>query len=634
MPDPKDYDMNYRPESYWNCPQEGYTNIKGEMRRQTLDGAVESNALELLPGFLFSDELSEEERAYMASMHPIFMGGEYLPGYKPGEVEIARSSLESVTWDVISIRARQLESGKIAYRVVDEYDTSFNCSPSESSKPLTLGELISLIDSVEGHYAGGGPATGLTDCYRDSNYEADESLQHLNILVHFVHVTSLYYPELERWYDDEALEWYQKRLLELDTDSMRLEYPPKKSKATLTAEKIKAKWSEQTSGSYIFTSESVSEGHPDKVADQISDAVLDAYLEVDPQSKVACETLISHGSVILAGEVSSAHHLSDDYLKGIVRDVIREIGYVNNRLGFSCDRFEFQNRMHPQALDILHCVEKQDGCLGAGDQGLMFGYATDETPELMPLPIIYAHRLMQRHAEVRKSGELPWLGPDAKSQLSVRYVDGYPETVEAVVLSTQHIDGISRVAVEKAVIEHIIEPVIQPELRSDEIVYLVNPSGRFVTGGPEADTGLTGRKIIVDTYGGSCPHGGGAFSGKDPTKVDRSAAYMARYIAKNLVGTGLTKQCTVQISYAIGWPEPISFLIDFHGTGHVDEEEAVKAVAEMLDLSPAGIISHLDLRRPIYRTTAAYGHFGRHLKDFTWESPDLLDALRARLLGE
>ena len=355
---------------------------------------------------------------------------------------------------------------------------------------------------------------------------------------------------------------------------------------------------------YIFTSESVSEGHPDKVADQISDAVLDAYLRLDPFAKVACETLVTHGAVILAGEVNSTHRLSDDDLHEVVCDVIRNIGYIDESLGFNCNRFEFQNRLHRQSSDIKNAVEHGNDKLGAGDQGMMFGYAVKETEGLMPLPICLAHKLVEKQAEVRKNGILPWIGPDAKSQVSVLYDNGRPVSVEKVVLSTQHSSDIDNGQIEEAVIEHIINPVVPPEMRSGNIEYLVNPSGQFIVGGPEADTGLTGRKIIVDTYGGSCPHGGGAFSGKDATKVDRSAAYMARYIAKNLVAAGLAHRCTVQLSYAIGRSDPTSVLLDFHGTGRVDEKDAMKLIQEIVDLTPAGIIRRLDLRRPIFRPTA------------------------------
>jgi len=382
--------------------------------------------------------------------------------------------------------------------------------------------------------------------------------------------------------------------------------------------------------SYVFTSESVSEGHPDKVADQISDAVLDAYLELDPLAKVACETLVTRGALILAGEVNSTEKLDEDVLRGTVRNTIRNIGYVDEATGFNCDRFEFENRLHRQSRDIERAVEQGGNNLGAGDQGMMFGYAVNETPELMPLPIWLAHRLVEKQAEVRKNGTVPWFGPDAKSQVVVRYRYGRPAVVEKVVLSTQHSADAGNGDVKESVTQQIIEAVIPSELKADNIEYLVNPSGRFVTGGPEADTGVTGRKIIVDTYGGSCPHGGGAFSGKDATKVDRSAAYMARYVAKNLVAAGLASRCTVQLSYAIGRADPTSVFLDFYGTGRVDEDKVLEFVKGMVDLTPAGIIKTLDLRRPIYSPTAAYGHFGRNLPTFTWEKTDLVGDLRNR----
>jgi S-adenosylmethionine synthetase len=378
-----------------------------------------------------------------------------------------------------------------------------------------------------------------------------------------------------------------------------------------------------------FTSESVSEGHPDKVADQISDAVLDAYLSKDPLAKVACETLITHGVVILAGEVSSKHRLSDRDLHDIVCGVIRDIGYTEDALGFNCTRFEFQNHLHRQSGNIGKAVEHSNGTLGAGDQGLMFGHAVAETDELMPLPITLAHRLVQRQAEVRRSGIWSWLGPDAKSQVTVRYCGDNPACVTGVVLSTQHLPGVEDAEISETVIEHIIKPTIPERLLKERCTVLVNPSGRFEIGGPKADTGLTGRKIIVDTYGGSCPHGGGAFSGKDPTKVDRSAAYMARYLAKNIVAAGLAAKCTIQLSYAIGKADPTSFYVDLPGTGRVDEVKVEAAVRDMVDLTPLGIISRLDLRRPIYLQAAVCGHFGRELPDFTWERTDLVEPLQA-----
>jgi S-adenosylmethionine synthetase len=387
--------------------------------------------------------------------------------------------------------------------------------------------------------------------------------------------------------------------------------------------------------SYLFTSESVAEGHPDKVADQVSDAVLDAYLAVDPQAKVACETLITSGKVVVAGEVfSQRSHLDDAALEALVRTTIREIGYTAEALGFDADTCTVHNLLHSQSANIRDCVEQGDCALGAGDQGLMFGFATRETPELMPLPIQLAHQLVRRQTEVRRNGTLPWLGPDAKSQVTVRYENGVPQKVVRVVLSTQHAPDQANRTIREAVIQEIIEPVLPASLRDAAIDYLVNPSGRFEIGGPHADTGLTGRKIIVDTYGGSCPHGGGAFSGKDPTKVDRSAAYAARHLAKNVVAAGLADRCTVQVAYAIGRAEPVSVALDFHGTGRVEEEVAIGAVGRVFDLRPAGIIRSLDLRRPIYRRTAAFGHFGREYDRFTWEERDKVAELQEVLAGQ
>jgi S-adenosylmethionine synthetase len=382
------------------------------------------------------------------------------------------------------------------------------------------------------------------------------------------------------------------------------------------------------SKSYLFTSESVSEGHPDKVADQISDAVLDACLTIDPYAKVACETLITDGAVVVAGELFLNKGSINGEVEGIVREVIRQIGYTDSSLGFDYKTCDVRNLLHAQSCNIRECVEKAEGDLGAGDQGMMFGYATRETPELMPLPIHMAHQLVQRQAEIRKSGEIPWLGPDAKSQVTVRYIGGVPVKVEKIVLSTQHLPGVSNGEIREKVIERIIRPIIPAEMLNGETEYLVNPSGRFEIGGPRADTGLTGRKIIVDTYGGSCPHGGGAFSGKDPTKVDRSASYAARNVAKTFVAAGLADQCTVQLAYAIGQAEPVSVSIDFHGTGKVDEERGVAAAQTVFDLRPYGIITGLLLRRPVFRNTAAYGHFGRELPDFTWEQTPRASELR------
>jgi S-adenosylmethionine synthetase len=387
------------------------------------------------------------------------------------------------------------------------------------------------------------------------------------------------------------------------------------------------------SNTYLFTSESVSDGHPDKVADQISDAVLDWVLEKDCNAKVACETLIAPSLVVVAGEfksrvvptlVAELHSAIPE----LVRQVIRAIGYSDATTGFDLANCEIKTSINSQSDDINQGVDQAGGEIGAGDQGLMFGFACRETPELMPLPIALAHRLMARQGDLRRGGALPWLRPDAKSQVTVRYDGSKPVCVEKVVLSTQHAAGISTEEVRHEVIRQIIEPVIPKKLRAPGIQYLVNPTGRFEVGGPQGDTGLTGRKIIVDTYGGSCPHGGGAFSGKDPTKVDRSAAYMARYIAKNVVAAQLAERCTIQLAYAIGTPEPVSVHIDLHGTGNMNTTDLEKAIRVVFGLTPKGLIEMLDLRQPIYRQTAAYGHFGREQPEFTWERPD-----RASLLS-
>jgi len=376
---------------------------------------------------------------------------------------------------------------------------------------------------------------------------------------------------------------------------------------------------------YLFTSESVSEGHPDKMADQVSDAVLDAIFAQDPNGRVACETLLTENKAVVAGELGTDAKIDIDK---IVRETAKEIGYCDPSHGFDYKTCEVSNLMHRQSANIADAVVKKDGEIGAGDQGLMFGYACTETPELMPLPIMLAHRLLQKQSEVRKAGLIPWLLPDAKSQVSIRYEGHRPAAVERVVLSTQHAKGVSHAEIEKAVKKYIIEPVLPPVLVSKDIVYLINPSGNFFIGGPLGDTGLTGRKIIVDTYGGSCPHGGGAFSGKDPTKVDRSAAYAARYIAKNIVAAGLADRCTVQLSYAIGVIMPTSLMLNLHGDRRIEENEAERAVLELFKVTPKGMIEMLDLRRPIYKKTAAYGHFGRELPEFTWERTDKADALK------
>ncbi len=382
---------------------------------------------------------------------------------------------------------------------------------------------------------------------------------------------------------------------------------------------------------YLFTSESVSEGHPDKLADQVSDAILDAFLTEDPNARVACETLVADNLVVLAGEFRTTDPAVFSRLRArtesIARSVLRDVGYRDAQSGIDPERCDVIVRFNHQSANIAQGVDREDGTIGAGDQGLMFGYACDETPELMPLAISLAHRLVQRQAALRQSGGLAWLRPDAKSQVTVRYEDRHPVVVEKVVLSTQHAPEIDNESIQAAVLREIIEPIIPSSLRSPSISYLINPTGRFETGGPNGDTGLTGRKIIVDTYGGSCPHGGGAFSGKDPTKVDRSAAYMARYIAKSVVAAGLARRCTLQLAYAIGIAEPVSVHVDVHATGKVDETRLERAIRETFDLTPAGIIRTLDLLRPIYRATAVYGHFGREEKQFTWERTDKASAL-------
>ena len=380
---------------------------------------------------------------------------------------------------------------------------------------------------------------------------------------------------------------------------------------------------------FLFTSESVSEGHPDKVADQVSDAILDAIFTQDPHARVACETLVTTNLCVLAGEITTKAVV--DY-NSVARDVIRRIGYNDPALGFDADSCAVLTTIHKQSPDIAQGVNEGEGLFldqGAGDQGLMFGYACKETPQLMPLPIYLAHRLVERQAELRKDGRLPWLRPDAKSQVTVRYVDGHPVHVDTVVLSTQHHPEISHGQLTEAVVEEIIKPVIPKEMINGNIKYLVNPTGRFVIGGPHGDTGLTGRKIIVDTYGGAAPHGGGAFSGKDPSKVDRSAAYAARYVAKNIVAAGLASRCLVQVAYAIGVAQPVSLMVETFGTGKIPERRIEELVRQHFDLRPKGIIQALDLLRPIYAKTAAYGHFGRDEPEFTWEVVDKAELLRA-----
>ncbi|NLY25966.1 MAG: methionine adenosyltransferase [Alcaligenaceae bacterium] len=382
------------------------------------------------------------------------------------------------------------------------------------------------------------------------------------------------------------------------------------------------------SNNFLFTSESVSEGHPDKVADQVSDAILDAILAQDPTARVAAETLCNTGLVILAGEITTTANV--DYIQ-VARETIKRIGYDNTDYGIDYKGCAVLVAYDKQSPDIAQGVDRTPEEIlnqGAGDQGLMFGYACDETPDLMPAPIWYAHRLVQRQSELRKDGRLPWLRPDAKSQVTFRYVNGKPAEVDTVVLSTQHAPEISQPEIHEAVIEEIIKPSFAPGLITPKTRFLVNPTGKFVIGGPQGDCGLTGRKIIVDTYGGACPHGGGAFSGKDPSKVDRSAAYAARYVAKNVVASGLARQCQVQVSYAIGVAEPINITVYTEGTGVISDDQIAALVREHFDLRPKGIINMLDLLRPIYTKTAAYGHFGRAEPEFTWEATDKAQVLR------
>jgi len=380
---------------------------------------------------------------------------------------------------------------------------------------------------------------------------------------------------------------------------------------------------------YFFTSESVSEGHPDKVSDQISDAILDAILAQDPTARVAAETLCTTGLVVLAGEITTTANV--DYIK-VARDTLREIGYDNTEYGIDHKGCAVLVAYDKQSPDIKQGVDKAgDDPLdqGAGDQGLMFGYAVDETPELMPMPIHLAHRLVERQAHLRRDGRLNWLRPDAKSQVTMRYVDGKPYSIDTVVLSTQHAPDITLEKLREAVIEEIIKPVLPKDFVKGEIKYLVNPTGRFVVGGPQGDCGLTGRKIIVDTYGGSCPHGGGAFSGKDPSKVDRSAAYAARYVAKNVVAAGLASKCLVQVSYAIGVAKPTSVWVSTYGTGVISDEKISELVNTHFDLRPKGIVKMLNLLRPIYKKSAAYGNFGREEPELSWEARDLALTLKS-----
>ncbi len=380
---------------------------------------------------------------------------------------------------------------------------------------------------------------------------------------------------------------------------------------------------------FIFTSESVSEGHPDKMADQVSDAVLDAILTQDKHARVACETLLTTGLCVIAGEITTSAVVD---FNQVARQTIKRIGYDSSEVGFDYNTCSVLVTVGKQSPDIAQGVNEGEGLFldqGAGDQGLMFGYACTETPTLMPMPIYLAHRLTERQSELRKDGRLPWLRPDAKSQVSIRYVDGKPHSIDTVVLSTQHHPEVSHAVLTEAVIEEIVKPVMPKHMLTADTRYLVNPTGRFVIGGPMGDAGLTGRKIIVDTYGGAAPHGGGAFSGKDPSKVDRSAAYAGRYVAKNIVAAGLADKCMVQVSYAIGVARPTSLMVDTFGTGKIPEARIVELIQSHFDLRPKGIIQMLDLMRPIYTRTASYGHFGREEPDFTWEVTDKAAALKA-----
>jgi S-adenosylmethionine synthetase len=377
---------------------------------------------------------------------------------------------------------------------------------------------------------------------------------------------------------------------------------------------------------HVFTSESVSEGHPDKVADQISDAILDAIFEQDNKARVACETLVNTGMVVISGEITTSAWVD---MQSVVRNTVKEIGYNHSDMGFDWESCAVITSIDKQSADIAQGVDEDENHeQGAGDQGLMFGYASNETSVLMPAPITYAHRLVKRQSEVRKTGVLPWLRPDAKSQVTFVYENGLPVAIDAVVLSTQHAPDIDIKSLREAVMEEIIKPVLPAEWLSSDTKYFINPTGKFVIGGPVGDCGLTGRKIIVDTYGGMARHGGGAFSGKDPSKVDRSAAYAGRYVAKNIVAAGLADKCEIQVSYAIGVAEPTSISVQTFGTGKIDDDRIVQLVREFFDLKPKGLIKMLDLLRPIYRATAAYGHFGREEPNFTWEKTDKADALR------
>jgi len=378
---------------------------------------------------------------------------------------------------------------------------------------------------------------------------------------------------------------------------------------------------------YIFTSESVTEGHPDKMADQISDAILDYIIERDKSARVACETVLTTGICLIAGELKTKIYAP---MQDIAREVIREIGYTDASFGFDYRSAGILNAIGEQSIDINQGVDRASGELGAGDQGMMFGYACSETPELMPLPISLAHKLTAKLSEVRKNGTVPFLRPDGKAQVSVRYSDGKPISIDTVIISAQHSQDISSNMLRDSIITEVIEEVIPKELLKDT-TYHINPTGRFVIGGPQGDAGLTGRKIVVDTYGGSCPHGGGAFSGKDPTKVDRSGSYMARYIAKNLVKAGVSERLTLQIAYAIGVSKPVSIMVDTHGTSSIDNLEIERAIREIFDLTPLGIIRELDLLKPIYKKTASYGHFGRENMGFSWEETNRVDEIKSYL---
>ena len=386
------------------------------------------------------------------------------------------------------------------------------------------------------------------------------------------------------------------------------------------------------SGKYYFTSEAVSMGHPDKLADQISDGILDALLAKDPLSRVACETLVNTGLAVVAGEITTKANVDPDFYADVVRGVIRDVGYNDAAMGFSADTCEIQVRLDRQSPDIAMGVDDDSAKgkeLGAGDQGLMFGFACNDTPELMPIPIALSHRILQRLTDARQQGQVDWLRPDSKSQVTVEFDGFQPKRIDAVVVSTQHAPGVTQADIHQFVVDEVVRPVLPAELVNGNIKYHINPTGNFEVGGPQGDCGLTGRKIIVDTYGGWARHGGGAFSGKDPTKVDRSAAYMARYVAKNIVAAGLADRCEVQLAYAIGVAEPVSVYVDTQGSGKVPDATLCELIRAKFPLTPSGIIKHLDLRRPIFRKTAAGGHFGRDEPEFTWEKTDLASSLSA-----